>query len=69
MPTAPATTQEWVTYGVAARRLGIATNTLRKLAESGRITVRALPGSWPRVPVAELDEIIQSSTRPRSTQS
>jgi excisionase family DNA binding protein len=66
--TAPTETT-WVTIGQAARRLGISVGTMRKLAGSGRVTVREIPGSWPRVPVAELDEIIQSSTRPRSAQS
>jgi excisionase family DNA binding protein len=59
---------EWLTIGVAARRLGVSVTTMRRLAKSGRLTVREIPGSWPRVPSAEVDEILDSSTCPRTTQ-
>jgi excisionase family DNA binding protein len=65
---APETTPTWLTFGRAARRLGISVGTMRRLAESGRVTVRSIPGSWPRVPASEVDEILESSTRPRSVE-
>jgi excisionase family DNA binding protein len=65
---APETTPTWLTFGRAARRLGISVGTMRKLASTGRVTVRAIPGSWPRVPSDEVEEILESSTKPRSAE-
>jgi excisionase family DNA binding protein len=55
---------KWLTLGVAARQLGVSVNTVRRLAREGRLTVRTVPGSWPKVLADEIDALAAASTRP-----
>jgi excisionase family DNA binding protein len=60
------TASEWITLGLAARRLAVSVATVRKLIADGTLTVRHVPGSWPKVPAEEVDRLAAASTREAS---
>jgi excisionase family DNA binding protein len=49
------TTAEWITLGLAARRLCVSVATVRRLIEEGRLSCRLVPGSWPKVRADQVD--------------
>jgi hypothetical protein len=53
---------EWIPIGRAARRLAVSIDTIRSLIRKKRLTVRAVPGAWPRVLAHEIDALAESST-------
>jgi excisionase family DNA binding protein len=60
------TSSDWITYGIAARRLGVSVVTVRRLVSRGRLSVRIVPGSWPKVPAGEVKALAAASTREAS---
>jgi hypothetical protein len=57
----------WVSYAEAQRQAGIGRVALFTLIEQGRLSVRSIPGSKPRVRLDELQSLIEASTRRAST--
>jgi hypothetical protein len=66
MATATAATPEvqWIPIGRGARLLAVSIETMQALIESGRLSVREVPGAWPRVRLDEVLELAESCTRP-----
>jgi excisionase family DNA binding protein len=55
---------QWITLGLAARRLAVSVATVRRLARDGARSHRRVPGAWPRVRADEVDALARASTRP-----
>lgn len=53
----------WIPLAEAARRIEASGPVVRRLIDSGQLTVRRLPGCHPRVAAAELNRLIVASTR------
>jgi excisionase family DNA binding protein len=53
----------WITIGPAAQRLGVGRSAVHTLIKRGHLSVRTISGSWPRVPLSEVDAIAAQSTR------
>jgi hypothetical protein len=65
-----ATTQdEWVSKSRARRLLGCGQANLERLIAQGRIGVRRLPNSLPRVSLGDVEALLAASTRPATTPS
>jgi hypothetical protein len=56
--------QEWITFGEGRRILAIGKTAFDALVESGRLTVRRVPGSIPRVLKPEVEAIAEACTAP-----
>jgi hypothetical protein len=52
----------WATVGRAAKYLGVAPLTVRRMISSGRLSVRRIPFSWPMVSLEEIDRLEAAST-------
>ena len=52
--------EQLLTVGEACRRLGIHPQTLRKWDREGHIRVVRYPGGKRRIPVSEIDRIMQT---------
>jgi excisionase family DNA binding protein len=55
----------WISRHRAAGLLGVSPGTLQKLIDSGRLSVRAIPGGVPRLRTNEVLELASISTRER----
>jgi hypothetical protein len=60
-PPAP---DDWIGAAAAARLLGCQPQAVRKLAATGRLTVRRLPCGRPRYARVEVEALARESTRP-----
>lgn len=58
------TQTDWISIQEAMRRAAIGKKALLQLIKDGRITVRRISTSWPRVRADEIDALIAESTRP-----
>ena len=56
--------RNWISIASAARTIEASTPVVRRLIDSGQLTVRRLPGCHPRVAAAELARLLEASTRP-----
>ena len=55
----------WVTSGEAARRLGVAANTIHRLADEGQVGTLKIPGvRVRRFRVADIDRLLDESSTP-----
>lgn len=52
--------EKWVSLSVAAQRLGVHANTLRRWAEEGQVPYMLTPGGHRRFAVADLDALIEA---------
>jgi excisionase family DNA binding protein len=55
---------QWITLGLAARRLAVSVTTVRRLTLDGTLSYRRIPGAWRRVRADEIDALARASTRP-----
>jgi hypothetical protein len=55
--------REWISYTAAAKRMGVSPRIVRKLVETGRLSSRMIPETWPKVRLKEVDAIVLESTR------
>ncbi len=55
---------QWISLGPASERLGVCRDTLRQLIRDGHLTVRNVPGAWPRVRSDEIDRLAAKYTQP-----
>jgi hypothetical protein len=49
---------------LAARELGVSTTVVRRLIDEGYLSVRRIPGAWPKVPAREVRALAAAATRP-----
>ena len=54
----------WIKRPEAARRLGVSTKAIARMIDAGHLTTRHLPGTHPRVLLADVERIAQESVRP-----
>lgn len=54
----------WIKRTEAARRLGIGVKALKRMVAAGHLTVRELPGTHPRVLLADVERVASTSIRP-----
>ena len=54
----------WLSKDAARRRLGVSAATFNALIESGRLSVRQIPGGLTRVSEDEIDALLTASIRP-----
>lgn len=59
----PPVPDDWIGAAAAARLLGHNPSVVRKLADSGRLTVRRLPCGRPRYRRVEVEALARESTR------
>jgi hypothetical protein len=56
----------WISKSDAARRIGVDVRVIAKMIEAGCLTVRELPGTRPRVLLADVERVAANSIRPAS---
>jgi excisionase family DNA binding protein len=55
---------EWIRISQAAKRLGVCIDSTRKLIRQGRLSCRRVPGGLIRVFAADVDRVLEESTKP-----
>jgi hypothetical protein len=55
--------KEWMSFGEASEKLGVNRHAVKRLADSGNLTVRCVPGTHPRVWGPDVDRLVERSTR------
>ena len=51
--------KEYVTTGQFAKTIGVATGTVRRWLNEGKIKGFSTPGGWKRIPKNEIDKMIE----------
>ncbi len=59
---------QWIGLGESAKLLGVSFTSVRRLIRDGHLSVREIPGSFPKVPLDEVMALCAASTR-RATAS
>jgi excisionase family DNA binding protein len=61
--------RDWISVAEAARRLGTSGTVVRRLIKREQLSVRAIPGTHPRVPSTELSRLVARHTHPAQRQA
>lgn len=62
------TCDRWVSLAEGQRRAAVGRDALLKLIADGRLSIRRIPGSKPRIRERDLDALIEASTTPASAE-
>jgi hypothetical protein len=66
---AAAETVHWISLAKAQRLAAVGRTALRDLIASGRLSVRRLPNSRPKVRLDEIERLVEASTRPANRET
>jgi hypothetical protein len=62
--TDQAVSADWISQAAAARLLALDPRSVKKLADSGRLTIRCMPFGKPRLLKSEVLALVEEATRP-----